>query len=206
MSLPTNRRAIRWARSAVAGGGREFRAIARTGASEWRFRAARADRQHGATSSSARRGARTQCRTGERTRDGAARNRGAGGAIAQGERRNSAAQAGGSREERTIARTGAAENGCPRAGGRGRATRADREQRRNIVKRSTRNARAAPHWRANSRRRSAKSRRRRRSCARRATKTGQLKQAEAAKSAQSLEQERRKRPPSRRKPRLRDKS
>ena len=62
---------------------------------------------------------------------------------------------------------------------------------RNIVKRSTRNAHAAPHWRANSRQRSAKSRCRRRSCARPATKQGSST-AEAAKSAQSLEQERQK--------------
>src|SRR5207249_6396415 len=77
-------------------------------------------------SSSVGRGTRTQRRIGERTGDGAARNRDPGGAV-EGERGNRAAQAGRSREDRTIARTGARENGRPRAGGRPHATRADRK-------------------------------------------------------------------------------
>src|SRR5205807_3310023 len=112
------------------GNSREERTIARTGARKnrrpragGRGRATRADHKHGATSSSARRGTRTPRRTVERTRHGAARNRDARGAIAQGERGSRAAQAGRSREQRTIARTGARENSRPRAGGRCRATR-----------------------------------------------------------------------------------
>ena len=77
-----------------------------------RRRAKRAGREHGATSSSARRGTRTQCGTVERTRDGAARNGDAGCTVAQGERRNGA-QAGGSGAERTIARRGAEEKRPP---------------------------------------------------------------------------------------------
>ena len=75
--------------------------------------------------------------------------------------RNSAAQAGGSGEERTIARRGARKSGRSRAGGR-RRTKSWPRAPSNIVRRSKRNARAAPHWRANLRPRSGKMRSRRR--------------------------------------------
>ena len=76
----------------------------------------------------------------------------------------------------------------------------------NIVKRSTRNAHAVPHWRANSRRRSAKSRRRRRNCARRARKRRSSSRRKPRRAHNRSNRSGRKRPPSRRRPRPRDKS
>ena len=95
-------------------------------------------------------------------------------------------------EQCRIARTGAAEDGRPGAGGRGRAqelTDSTAQHRQAFDEERAR----APHWRANSPRRSAKLRRRRHNCTRRAaTQSSSSKATESAMAElrQSLQQAR----------------
>ena len=112
-------------------------------------------------------------------------------------------RAGGSREGRTIARTGARENDRPRAGGRGRATRADHKHgaTSSSARRGTARSAALAGERATARTEIEMQAAQLRKTSEveiegMEAKAEQLKQAEAAKSAQSLGRSKRRPPPS----------